>query len=126
MFDTYRPVFQSGPSHVSVSTIEKRAPTDESVRLLMEMEAAAAAKVLSAVRVENTAFQGVLHHMEDHLTGIRKFRCVFKLNGKQMTASYECDREDFTREVAAVGIRDAIAREVANAITSSVFSAIRF
>ena len=78
MFDTYR--LESSPSYSSVYVTEKRAPTDESVRLLKEMEHAAAEKLLESVRVENCGIDAVMHRYEDYLTQQTKFLIIYKLN----------------------------------------------
>lgn len=55
MFDRY--YTQNGPSSMSVSVTEKRAPTDESVRLLREMEAAARKDVTNRLVLDNNEFK---------------------------------------------------------------------
>lgn len=113
MFDSYR--INRGPEHVSVSVTEKRAPTDESVRLLREMEAAAEKRVLEAVRVSDTKFECVIHSMKQPLSGETMLRAIFKLNGEKLvadyTAKYGCTAED-----ALIGLRDAVAKKIANSI----------
>ena len=52
--------------HVTVT--EKRAPTDESVKLLREMEAKAEAEVVKAVSVSNSTFECVIHQQIDNLS----------------------------------------------------------
>ena len=111
-----------GPSHISVTKTEKRAPTDESVRLLREMEDAAKGQVLAAVRVENTPVDGVLHVMRDTLSDVTHFACVFKVNGKRMEARFE-DKHRGSRQYIAIGIRDAIAEAIANELTANVLKA---
>ncbi len=122
MFDTYRTVVQPGPSHISVT--EKRAPTDESVRLLKEFEAEAKNKVLNAVSVKNTVFDGVLHHTHDLHSDKFRFACVFKLNGERMTASFEINTEEANKEKVAIGIRDAIAAQIANSIATELMRSV--
>lgn len=70
----------------SVHVTEKRAPTDESVRLLAEMEAAAQARVKAAIRVTDTAFEGVVHISFDVLNDRNLVACTFSLNGKKLEA----------------------------------------
>lgn len=106
--------------HVTIN----RAPTDESVKLLREMEQKAEAEVIKAVQVGNATFECVVHQWLDPMSDKINWRAIFKLNGKQMTAEvttetrrsgYKMDavREDFdklSQEVAKV-----IAREVLHA-----------
>ena len=76
--------------YVTRDVHEHRAPTDASVKLLREMEQAAEAKVIEAVRVGNTTFECVVHQAHDMLNDQVLFRAVFKLNGRQETAEYRC------------------------------------
>ena len=93
----------------SVHVTEKRAPTDESVRLLAEMEAAAAARVKAAIRVTDTAFECVIHAARDHLNDRMLIAAVFSLNGRKMEAKTffqqgdtETGIEKLVKEVALV------------------------
>lgn len=85
MFDTYlhrTVVERGGPSNVTVT--EKRAPTDESVRLLKEMEAAALDKVLSAIPLKDNLLEGVLVE-RDSFSDLQKwFMLILKINGKRV------------------------------------------
>lgn len=58
---TYVDAGYRGPSKIEV--IEKRAPTDESVRLLSEMEQAALDKVLFSKPIEAAQVKGSVTHM---------------------------------------------------------------
>lgn len=125
MFDRpqiYLHTGHSGPSHVTVTKTEKRAPTDESVKLLREMEAAAKDQVLAAVRMENTPVDGVLHVMEDVMNDQTRLACVFKVNGKRLEARHEAMRGTKPADMA-MGLRDAIAEVIANELTTSVLAA---
>jgi len=121
MFNTYH-THQNSSVSVEKTVHEHRAPTDESVRLLREFEQAARDKILDSVRVTDSLFDGLLHYQHDYLNLKKLFACVIKLNGKKITARFECD-ESLSREQIILGIRDAIAREIANQITESVLSA---
>lgn len=118
MFDTYR--VNTNPSSVHVSVTEQRAPTDESVKLLREMERTAAKQVLESVRVANTNFECVIHRLDSHLNARSEFVAVLKVNGKQMIAKYVANDMQATAEDVAVGIRDAVAQEIANLIAPAL------
>lgn len=81
------------PSSTSVHVTEKRAPTDESVRLLAEMEAAAQARVKAAIRVTDTAFEGVVHISTDVMNNRTLVACMFSLNGKKLEARTQFNLE---------------------------------
>ena len=120
MFDSYHTHPQTSVS-VNKTVHEHRAPTDESVRLLRELEQAAQNKILDSVRVTDSLFDGLLHYQHDYVNLKKLFACVIKVNGKKITARFDCD-ESLDREQIIFGIRDAIAREIANQITASVLS----
>jgi len=71
-----------------VEITEKRAPTDESVKILREMESEAKRQVDLAVHVGNTTFECVVHRMYDALSDCVRLKAVFKLNGVQRTAEH--------------------------------------
>lgn len=113
MFDRY--LFESPSSVREVNITEKRAPTDDSVRLLKEMEAAVMAKMVASVNVANTHFECVVHGMIDHLNDKVDFVAVFKVNGHKMEARTSV-RSGTPIEEVAVKVRDSVAIEVANLI----------
>ena len=99
---------------------EHRAPTDESVRILRDMEDRAEKKVLAAVRVENTQVDMVIHAQKDNFTGDRLYACIYKINGKQMRSDYrDCGTVD--RDSVAVGIRDVVAKDIASLLCAQAF-----
>jgi hypothetical protein len=69
--------------HHEHHTTEKRAPTDESVRLLREVEAEAKAAVVKSVRVANTDIDIVVHKQYDIINDQTLYRMVYSLNGKR-------------------------------------------
>ena len=100
--------------YVTKTVHEHRAPTDASVKLLREMEQAAEAKVVNAVRVGNTSFECVVHREVDNMNDQAVFRAVFKLNGKRDTAEHRCERRNAGDLVAAWrALRDEIAKVIA-------------
>ena len=68
-----------GPSHISVE--EKRAPTDESVRLLREMEDKAREQVVEAMRLTSASVEAVVHRHDDPMDLKTHFKIHYKLNG---------------------------------------------
>jgi ferredoxin-fold anticodon binding domain-containing protein len=90
MFNTthYTPNICNGPSTV----IEKRAPTDQSVALLMEMEEAARKKVIETIVVADTSFECKIHKMYDGLSDQDKYAIHYKMNGLQRNVTVNIDR----------------------------------
>lgn len=120
MFDSY--IASRAPVHntTNVRVDEHRAPTDESVKLLKDLEREAEKKIINAIRVQDNNFECVIHTQANYMSDTTEFLAIFKLNGKQMTASYihknyRGSLRDSVDEVA-VGIRDAVAKQMANEI----------
>lgn len=91
MFDSYtvRAVTERVTQNVNVT--EKRAPTDESVRLLREMEGKAKESILSSTRVTGMGIDCVVHKMADHMNARTRFAVIYSLNGKKHRVDYEHD-----------------------------------
>ena len=110
----------SGSTTVNVT--EKRAPTDESVRLLKEMEEAARNKVLETIVVADTSFQCKIHKVMDPLNGQDIYNVVFSLGGqKRRTEVRIDDYKMLTPQEVAVTIRDAVAVDISNHLLATAF-----
>ena len=117
MFNTYHigPRSMHVSQHSTSEVTEKRAPTDESVRLLREMEAAARQNVLDTIPIGNTnldlklLIEGKCGGMEMSLT------LLIKINGQ----SHRCqlsDLADFrfmSREEKITSLKTAVSKELA-------------
>lgn len=68
---------------------EHRAPTDESVRLLKEMERAARDKIVAALSLDNNTFKAVLHAERMVESGRIYWRIIFDLNGKRIDVAHD-------------------------------------
>ena len=113
MFDTYQVGPRSIDAHVSVT--EKRAPTDESVRLLREMEDKAEREVLKAIRLEGNAFKGVMHQMYDPMTDEDRYAVIFELNGNRHKV-IEARKRHENMDEFVTRLRDAVAAEIAHIV----------
>jgi hypothetical protein len=103
--------------HVTIT--EKRAPTDESVRLLSEFETAAKNKILDSIRVSDNGFECIIHRQYDLANDLEMFCAIFSLNGKKMMARFNQDKIDSSFEKIGIGLRDAVAKEIANEIAGA-------
>lgn len=84
MFDTtYMIPPRASDVNVRYTSIEQRAPTDDSVRLLKEMEDAVNQKVLNSIRFDNNELKGVCQILKNHLTGDNEVNILVELNGKK-------------------------------------------
>jgi hypothetical protein len=111
--------------HVTIT--EKRAPTDDSVKLLREMEQKAEAEVIKAVQIGNATFECVVHQSRDMMSDLMRWRAVFKLNGKQMIANIETNpREDGGANLqgAMTKLRDEMAKVIASEVLNDGFVAL--
>lgn len=86
----------TGPQHVTVEEThtERRAPTDESVRLLREMEEAARASVVASYVFRDNTFDGAVVFMEGPASTI-ECRVHFTLNGQVFNGVERLDALDF-------------------------------
>lgn len=83
MFDKY--FIREGASHSTsnVKVEEKRAPTDESVRLLREMEEKACNNITNAIVIEDNVVNGSVMVFDiDPFDRHYRFVASFQLNGK--------------------------------------------
>lgn len=111
MFDSTT-INTAGSIRADINVTEKRAPTDQSVRLLREMETAAKAEVIKAIAVNDNQFSGVIHHMQDYLTGMHRLRFIYSVNGKKITTDYSAETVA-TPDKWIPGLIDAVARDLA-------------
>ena len=118
MFD--RTIVHQAPDHIraEITVTEKRAPTDDSVRLLREMEAKAKAEVIKAVAINDNLFNGVIHTMFDALSYRTTVRLVYSMNGKKLTTDYHID-DSRSLDDSIAGLIDAVARDIAIEICAS-------
>jgi hypothetical protein len=100
---------------------EHRAPTDDSARLLREMEASAEAKVIKSVRVENCPIDCVIQVMEDAMNDDRIARAVMKINGATIVAEARAGLRDQGQGELLQRLKDDAAQKIA---TKLVFDAL--
>ena len=110
----------AGPSRVNVT--ENRAPTDDSVRLLSEMEEAARKKITESTTVHNTEFTCKLHKYHDALNCSDNYAVIYTLNGRQSRIDLMVEiYKMMTPEQVACMIRDQVAVDIANRMLSTAF-----
>lgn len=98
-----------------VNVTEKRAPTDESVRLLKEMEQAAQAKISQSVRVENSPIDCVIYRSTDMMNDEIKYAFRMKINGRDLDCKVSIGTH-LTREDAI----DKVVRTVSESIAAEI------
>lgn len=95
---------------------EQRAPTDESVRLLAEMERAAERKYANGIRLETNDFKCVVNIYQDYPNDQTIAVARFDLNGQRMETEYRQRRsveQDASGRALAIGLVEAIAEKIA-------------
>jgi hypothetical protein len=95
---------------------EHRAPTDESVKLLREMEQKAKDQVIEAVHVGDTTFECVVHKSRLPMDDAIEVMAIFSLNGKKLTVTHRENTWRTTEEAMMVALRDKMAAEIATAV----------
>ena len=97
--------FNYVPGSTVRSTItikEERAPTDDSIRLLQEMEAKAAKSIIDKIIVEDNIVNGAIYIMEDHLANAKVIYIKFKLNGEEYSIKEIVPRHELIDKSKAV------------------------
>jgi len=97
---------------------EYRAPTDDSVKLLREMEQSAKNEIINAVRVQNMDIDVVIHSRDDILNCQLEFMLIYQLNGKKRTCPYRhstlfYDNSPKTRDELVSGMLKALSEHIA-------------
>jgi hypothetical protein len=104
--------------HHHTEVHEHRAPTDDSVKLLREMEQAALDNILGAMRLEGCPVDAAVVHMRDPLLDEHKFIIRYKLGTTQREVRHvfrpniSLSAENL-REEAVHQLIDALARDIA-------------
>jgi len=117
MFDTYmtpRPRTEYVTREVNIT--EKRAPTDESLKLLREMEKAADAKRFACMKIAGNTFNCHVEIWRDVSQGYMIFAgAVFDVNGKRCTA-----QASIMEPSDKAGLMQALHAEIAKVFAAEV------
>ena len=108
MFDRH---FYVRTPDVQVHHTEKRAPTDESVRLLREMEDAARKQVVESMRLDSNAMTAVIHRHRSDFDLRTYFSIHYSLNGTKREVKTILDDG-----VSIYGALDHLRKELADDI----------
>lgn len=112
LIEINRHVHQAMQADVSVSVTEKRAPTDASVALLREMEAAAKASVIASVRVVDCPVDIVVHAQDDNINDVRLYRVIYSVNGIRRVVDTHTN-SDATKQAQALKLIDVLSADIA-------------
>jgi hypothetical protein len=127
MFD--RVVVQPQQTRVEYVTKQvdvKRAPTDESVKLLREMEQAAMERVISAGKIENNLIHADWRVFQSQTSFGVKVHYRIRVNGTERRESFDVDdflnvKQDCRLQALADEVRKHILEMLAKLITEDFF-----
>lgn len=111
---------KDGHSFITKTTTEYRAPTDESVRLLKEMEEKAREKIIDSFIVNDTHFECKIFQEKDFLTLDTKFVVIYSMNGKKRTVNVRI--EEGSIENTYKKLLSAVANDIAHAMLADAFN----
>lgn len=121
MFDRHVHIVEGRPSTVTVH--EHRAPTDESVRILRDLEAAAREKITTAIRLENSPIDAVIHGHIDALSQRRQYLVLIRINGKSVEVRREFNMLTPAEEIAE-GLLAAVSERIAALLLADAFRSV--
>lgn len=114
-----------GLGFVNATITENRAPTDESVRLLMEMEQAARQKVIESTVVSDTAFECKIMKSKDFESSQDVYIVIYKLNNIKRSVNIKIDIwKQLSPTEIAVAIRDKVAEDISNEMLKVAFQKV--
>jgi hypothetical protein len=120
MFNRTNVFLSEQPSYGYAEIKEVRAPTDDSVRLLREMEEKAREQVLKTVRLEDNVLKSVIHTYRNPLSCDVKFCVQLELNGRRLEKIITTSEWE-THEQQMVKLFDSISKLIANEIMNSSY-----
>ncbi len=116
MFDRTVISMPSSPSMARVVVHEHKAPTDASVKLLTEMEAAARDRLLASYELANNHFEATIHVFSDDLSAQRRVTCLYKMNGTRFRTEFTVKEYDVDPETLLPRIHAELAADIARIV----------
>ena len=111
-------------NHTSTSksyVTENRAPTDESVRLLKEMEAEAKQKIVDSITVSNTEFECNIQSIIDSFNDETVYQISYRMNGKKGSLKVPIKNWQRPSDIEVmIMVRDELAKDIASNIIDQV------
>ena len=109
--------------HVTIT--EKRAPTDQSVKLLSEMELAAEDRLICRGEIRNNTLAAQWNVFQDCASGMMDYKVAIrvKLNGEEHLLRFSIEyKYGKDQQAVVVAVRDKIAELVAAQIMIEAFN----
>ena len=102
---------------VSVNVTENRAPTDESVKILKQLEDEARNKILRSVACNENAFSGVrIDYCRDPMNMSHRYYLRFVLNGHEHIVVTDCPHNDY--DSVQKSLVELVSKQVAERIVN--------
>lgn len=123
MFDTYLNPQRTQTQFVTREVHEHRAPTDESVKLLREMEQKARDQITKSIRLESNNLKANIYQYLDPLSMDKVYRIVADINGKRVESEIRTPEYlNFDEQVALIhkGISDMVANHILLDVSSTL------
>lgn len=109
--------------HVTIT--EKRAPTDQSVKLLAEMEMAAEDRLIRRGEIRNNTLAAQWNVFQDYASGMMDYKVAVrvKLNGEEHILRFPIEyKYGKDQEAIVIAVRDKIAELIAAQIVVEAFN----
>ena len=111
----------------SVNVVEKRAPTDESVKVLKELEDAAWNKILDTFTANDNVFSGTILHVNLRCDSFQyEIYLEFTLNGTKHIVKEMVDKYDIEKSEPIKCIYEKLAAEAGKIIASEIIKSKLF
>lgn len=111
-------------THTSTShsyVTEKRAPTDESVRLLKEMETEAKQKIVDSITVSNTEFECNIQSIVEWENDETVYCISYRMNGKKKFLKVPIKNWQRPTDIEVmIKVRDELAKDIASNMIDQV------
>jgi hypothetical protein len=120
MFDRVQVTHLTPPGYQYVNVTEKRAPTDESVRLLKEMEQKARDNIIASIELDSNLVKGRVFVMKEWLSGKNNFAVLMDINGKRVEIKVSTDEYNSV-ESQMQRIYEEIGKRIAVEVMPAVF-----
>jgi hypothetical protein len=113
-----------GNSYTPVTVTEKRAPTDDSVRLLKEMEEKALEKIVNSISIRDCQVDCQILVEKSYINQSNHYMIVYSMNGKKGKVQlmiHEYELEDGRETIVAERLRDLLAKDIATIMIGDAF-----
>ena len=111
--------------YVTRNVIEKRAPTDESVALLREMEQAAEARLIASIRLSNTPIDCVVRVERSAMSDEFIAHAITKVNGQTIEAEARVPTREEDKLKIVRDLIDRLGQEIAKMLIAKAVQQIK-